>query len=50
MTGNNKGYRVDGDTTGRFTTSGGSFANSTTAMGGDQITVGTGPDPIQWTR
>jgi hypothetical protein len=40
-TGNNKGYRVDGDTTGRLTHSGGSFANSITGMAADQITVGT---------
>ena len=40
-TGNNKGYRVVGDSTGRLTTTGGPFANSITAMAADQITVGT---------
>lgn len=36
-----KVYRVSGDTTGRNTTSASAVANSITAMGTNQITVGT---------
>jgi len=36
-----KAYRVSGDTTGRVTASGNALANSITALGTDQITVGT---------
>lgn len=36
-----RAYRVTGDTTGRNTTSGAALANSITALGADQITVGS---------
>ncbi len=34
-------YRVGGDSTGRSTTTGSAVASSVTALGADQITVGT---------
>lgn len=44
-----KAYRVAGDTTGRGTSSGNALANSITALGNDQITVGTALNHINVT-
>ena len=44
-----KVYRVTGDTTGRSTVTGNAVANSITALGADQITVGIGLNAVNVT-